>query len=86
MSGQAGFEVQDKDYRFAYLSLEAGDQVKHGSSAPPHYHHHHTCTPIHPCLSGAKCFPKPCIAVSKVLELEVAAAVAAEGERLKDQS
>lgn len=58
---------------------------------PPPQPHPITTTPTHAhpdtlvSLRGQLC-QKPCIVVSKVLELEVAAAVAAEVQRLKDQS
>lgn len=62
--------------------------VKHGQPSQPHPI---TTTPTHAhpdtlvSLRGQLC-EKLCIPVSKALELEVAAAAAAEVERLKDQS
>lgn len=61
--------------------------VKHGPPFPTHHHNHilmHTLTPLF--LSRTKCFQKPCISVSNVLEPKTSAAVAAELEKLKNQS
>lgn len=85
MSGQTGFGVQDEDYRFACLSfLEDGDQVSEAWTPPPTSPITTTHTHAHPdtliSLRGQLC-QKPCIPVSKALELEVAAAVSRETER-----